>query len=211
MRPAAFAIVATLVAASANASWLPVFSPNVIQLRPGQSTTITAQGAWFGWSYVPFMPMTFTAADPAIAAVTGSLPTTKPVSVQITALQPGVTRLGVLQSGGAFILPTSPIIVVADRELAVSVAASDPQIVGQNVTLSAASDDPDATYAWYGGRPNGDLSIWQVGTGPTVTVVPLGLYVHEYWVLATSPRGAAIATIAFHPKPAPRRRRATGH
>ena len=207
----ACATVLALLACSAKAVWYPVFSPSFVQLRPGESSTIVVRGVWSGIFMEPFRPMTFEADNPNVAIIAGSLPTTLPETLYIRALQPGVTRVRVMDSTGSPAFPTSPIIVVADRTLAVRVETDDPLIVGRSITLRAVSDEPDSQFIWYTGRL-ADILAWQVGRGPTMTVMPTVAIVHEYWVIMTAPRGAGLAAVALDIKqPTPSRRRATGH
>jgi hypothetical protein len=208
-RAASVAVIALLAcASSAHAAWYPVFRPSFVQLRPGETATLTVHGAWLsGISYFPFSPMTFTTTDPAVAVIEGNLPTTHETPVQITAGQPGVARVLVVEYGGRSPFPTTPVIVVAEQELPVAIEAEGAPVVKQEITLRAVSDEPEAEFTWYTGPLNG-LYTWMAGTGPELTVVPEAPLVYEYWVLMTSPRGAGTATIALviHEQPTGRRR-----
>jgi hypothetical protein len=195
------------VASGADAAWYPVFTPSYIQLRPGATATLDVHGAWLsGIALLPFQPMTFTAEDPTVATIEGSLPTTHMAQVRITARSPGVTRVSVVErfTGGLF--PTSAVIVVADRELPVSIRVDGDLTAGKPITLHAVSDEPDATFTWYEGRLGG-LFAWPTSTGREFSFEPAAGVVYEYWVLMTAPGGAGASgvTVAITKPPARRR------
>jgi hypothetical protein len=198
-----------LVAGPAEAGWSPVFTPSYVQVRPGEKVTVSVYASWLsGIWLVPFTPMTFTSEAPAIATVTGYLPTTSAAAVEITGQQPGVTRVGVVERGGGSPFPTAAVIVVAERELPVEIAIDGILFSGHPVTLRAISDEPDATFTWYNGRFNG-LYTWLEGTGRELKIVPDYPLVYEYWVLMQSPRGAGAIGITLQvQRPQPRRRAA---
>jgi hypothetical protein len=200
-----------LLACSAQAAWYPVFTPSYVQLRPGETATLSVYGSWLsGISLIPFQPMTFDADDPTIATVEGYLPTTQPAVVHVTAHRAGVTRARVVERGSAPPFPTTPIIVVAEEELPVAIDVNGVLTAGQTITLKAVSDEPDATFTWYWGKVGG-LFTWEVGHGRELNVVPTAPLVYEYWVLMTSARGAGAIGVALQVHPPPTRRRALRH
>jgi hypothetical protein len=208
---AVLGLAALLLAGDAGAAWYPVFTPSYVQVRPGESVTVSVQASWLsGISLFPFSPMTFNAEEPAVATVAGYLPTTQPAPVHITGQHPGVTRVGVVEGGGGSPFPTAAVIVVAERELPVAIAIDGVLANGRPVTLRAVSDEPDATFTWYQGRLNG-LYTWKAGTGREFNLVPAFPIIYEYWVLMQSPRGAGAVGITLQVQRPPARRRATRH
>lgn len=206
-RAGSVAVIALLAcASSAHAAWYPIFRPSFVQLRPGEQATLTVYAAWLsGISYYPFSRMTFAAQEPAVALVDGALPTTSETLVRVTARQPGMTRVYVVENGGIPAYPTTPIIVVADRELPVDIETDGVLSVKQLITLRAVSDEPEATFTWYWGPINGPYT-WEVGRGRELTVVPEVALVYDYWVLMMSPRGAGTASAALAIQEQPRER-----
>ena len=195
------------IAVRADGAWWPVFEPRYVQIRPGETVTINVHAAWLsGVSLVPFMPMTFISADPAVAAVEGFLPTTSAAPLRITGLQPGITRAVVLERPGPP-MPTSAIIVVAAAELPVDISITGVIAKGHPITLTAVSDEPDATFTWFSGSPTG-LYTWFAATGREYVFTPEFDAFFDFWVLMTSPRGAGIASAGVNVSPRPARRRA---
>lgn len=209
IRPVAW-LVALLTAFAAEAAWFPVYEPSFIQIRPGQTVTVSVRGAWLsGVSLHPFPPMTLIADDPTIAAIDGHLPTQAPTPVRITGLRPGVTGARIIEREGPAYL-ASPIIVVAERELPVAIAIEGVLAPGGSLTLRAISDEAEATFTWYSGRL-GSLFNQPIGTGREITFKPPYDGAHEYWVLMTSPRGAGVSGVTIGASAPTVRRRAVRH
>ncbi|HEY0140712.1 MAG TPA: hypothetical protein VGF48_07440 [Thermoanaerobaculia bacterium] len=198
--------VALFLTTAAHALWAPLYRPSYIQLRPGQTVTVTVSGAWVsGVSLYPFPHMTLRSDDPTIALVDGVLPTSSPTQVRITAIRPGVTGAHWIQWGSEY-RAVSPMIVVAEEELPVAIAVEGVLALGKTVTLRAVSDEPDATFTWYNGRLDGVYSS-AIGTGREITFTPSYPTRYDYWVRITSPRGAGASGISLEVvEPAPRRR-----
>ena len=206
---AALLISILFITAGAHAAWYPVFDPSYLQLKPGQTVTVSAHAAWLsGISFHPFTTMTFAAEHPAIAAVSGTLLTSAPAPLQVTGLQPGVTRVRVLERGEGPVSPTSMIIVVAEETLPVSIAIEGVVAPDHTVTLKAISEAEDATFTWYAGRLNG-LYSFEAGSGPELDVTLSEGIIYEYWVLVSTPTAAGASGVTIQTVKPPGRRRAT--
>jgi hypothetical protein len=209
-RSAAFLVV-LLITCRVEAAWYPVFTPSYIQLRPGETATLSVHGSWLsGIALIPFQPMTFTADDPTIATVDGYLPTTQPAPVHVTALRAGVTRVRLIERGSLPQSPTMAIVVVADQELPVAIEVNGILAAGHTTTLRAITDEPEATFTWYSGKIGG-LYTSEVGKGRELDITPQAALIYEYWVLMQSPRGAGATGIALQVQERPTRRRALRH
>ena len=207
------ALAALLLATSTtHAAWTPIFRPGYVQLRPGETVTIQASGAWTsGVSLYPFTPFTFTSQDPGIATVEGHVPTgTASYDVRITGHTVGITHVRVVDPPAPADRPWA-FIVVAEAELPVHIGIDGILAKDQAITLTAITGDPDATFTWY----RGEQARFEppAGTGREHTFVPEFPAHFEYWVLATSPRGAGMASVVVKVRetPAPPRRRAIRH
>src|SRR5262245_16451014 len=122
-RYAGWLVVSALILPAAEAVWLPVFTPSYIQLRPGETVSVRADRVQEGISLGPLVyPVTFATQDPAIATAEGSLTNDVSTMVRVTGLQPGVTRIRIIESGNGPLFPTSPFVVVAEQELSVVIA-----------------------------------------------------------------------------------------
>lgn len=211
-RCAATFILALFLAPAAHAAWYPVFQPSYIQVRPGETITVNVSGGWLsGIMLVPFVPMTFVSEDPSIASAEGFLPTNETAALSVTGLRPGVTRVRTLSgASGTQLWGTSALIVVAERELPVAIAAEGILAPGNRITLRAISDEPDATFAWFHGRLNG-LYVWPAGEGSEFSFVAGGPWIYEHWVVMTSQRGAGATGVTLTITKPPSRRRAVGH
>jgi hypothetical protein len=207
---AAYLFPLLFLAVTARALWDPAFQPNYVQVKPGQTVTISASGAWTsGLVFVPFTPMTLVAEHPEIATVTGTLLSSGWAPVQVTGLRPGVTRVRVLERGGGPVPLTSAVIVVAEETLPAAIVVEGVVAPNQTITLRAVTDDPDATFTWFEGRLGG-LYATEAGTGRERTVtISRQSGVYEFWVLITSPRGAGASDVTFHVPRPPARRRST--
>lgn len=204
-------ILATLfVASAAQAAWTPIFQPNYILLRPGEATTVTVFGAWTsGIMLVPFQPWTFTSKDPTVASVEGNVPNANAsYTLRIDAHRVGVTHARIVN-------PSAPVdrdymlIVVAERYLPVSIGVNGTFAPGYPITLTAVSDEPDATFTWHWGKL-GEPS-WVVGTGREITFVPEFTAHFEYWVSMITPNGAGAASIVVVVRDPLDRRRSVRH
>jgi len=213
-RYAGWLVVGTLLAPAAQAVWLPVFTPSYIQLRPGETVSVRADRVQEGIGLGPLVfPVTFVSGDPTIATVEGSLTYDVSTQVRITAHQPGVTRVRILEAGDRPLFPTAPFIVVAEQELAVEIGVDGVVYQGHEIRLKAIADQPDATFTWYRGRLNGwRWPSYVAGEGRDFTFVPDFTGGFDYWVLMTTPQGAGAAGITVNVlKPPPARRRSAGH
>ena len=194
---------------SAKAAWYPIFQPGYLQLKPGQTVTVSAHAAWLsGISYHPFTTMTFAAEDPSVATVTGTLVTSAATPLQVTALQPGVTRVRVLEHGDGSVMPTSMFIVVAEETLPVAIAIDGVIAPDETVTLRVISNEPEATFRWYAGGLNG-LYAFEAGSGRELQLTLSAGIIYEYWVIITTPLGAGAGGITIQAVRPPGRTRAT--
>jgi hypothetical protein len=203
-------VMSVLVTPMAHAVWLPGFKPSYIQLRPGETVTVRADRVQHGISVGPLVvPTTFASQDPTIATVEGSLTTETSTDVRITALQPGLTRVRIIESGNGPLFPTSPFIVVAEQELSVAIGIDGGLYPWQPITLKAITDEPDATFTWYRGPLDSWLyASYEAGTGPELTFVSPYIGGFDYWVLMQTPQGAGAAGITVKVTEPPRRRAA---
>lgn len=203
-------LIALLFATSAQALWAPLYRPSYIQLRPGQTVTVTVSGAWIsGISLYPFPEMTLRADDPSIAVVDGVLATAAATQVRVTGVRPGITGAHWIQWGSEY-RAVSPLIVVAEEELPVAVAVEGVLALGKPVTLRALSDEPGATFTWYSGRLDGVYHS-VVGQGREISVTPTYPTRYDYWVLVTAPRGAGASGVSLEVVEPVQRRRAVRH
>ncbi|MGN6182116.1 MAG: hypothetical protein ACTHQM_00500 [Thermoanaerobaculia bacterium] len=213
MRRALFVLTLLIAKARADAAYWPVFTPTTfVQLRPGETITLNVYASWLsGISVYPFSPMTFAADDPVVANVSGYLPASWPaVPVRITALQPGMTRVRIVETGIVF--ATSPVIVVADNELPLAIEVNGVLAAGNTVTLKAISDAPDATFTWYAGELGGQITYtWEVAQGREFSFAVDTASEHSYWVFMRSPHGASARSVTLKVRQPLTRRRAANH
>lgn len=209
-RPAAWFLFLIVTATTSHAAWSPLYNPSHIRVRPGETVLVTVTAAWTsGVSYFPFSPMTLVSNDPDIATVEGTLLTTQPTQVRITGHRRGRTGAHFVQFGTRYDR-YSPVIVVADETLPVTIAVDGVATVGSTITLRALSDEPDATFFWFQGRLDGGFQQ-EAGAGPEITFTPRVAGIYEYWVQIASPRGAGAASIRIEVTNSPARRRAVRH
>ena len=183
-----------LIAVSSHAGYSAFFQPSYIQVHPGEIAVVHVFAGWTsGISYYPFPGMTFDTDDATVATIEGDLPTTQEKLVLIHANQRGHAL--VRETGREW--PWA-FVSVADAELPVSIGVNGVLARGETITLTAITDDPDATYTWYWGKLGVPWS--KAGEGKTLTFVPEFTANFEVWVYAESPRaaGAAETTVIVH-------------
>jgi hypothetical protein len=200
-------LLLVLVAPVASAAWYPSLETGALNLRVGQSATVQVRAIWTGTWIVPWSPWYFESTNPGVARVTGSMLTSQPGTMYITALAPGRTN-AYIQNWSDFY--RVEITVTCGSESPVQAAeARQATKVGEAVTLRALTPIATrTTFTWYHGRI-GDTSMPIAASGPELVYATDDPGVHYAWVLATTP--CSSSTAEFEIEAITPKRRASRH
>ena len=197
-------LLALFLASTATAQMLQGVSlqPDHVQLRPGETVTIRANGKVGCCSKFPWS-VAFRTTNPDVATASGLLLSpAMATDVTIVALAPGTTSVVTPAVGnGTHALATidvvcgaPPFLVAETRHL-----RTEP---GRAVTLRVLP--PYGQLSWYAGRI-GDMSRPLAGNGAEVAFTPTVSGTHFAWTMSVEPCGTATAEFTIDALPGHRR------
>jgi len=208
MRATSLALATLLVCAPLSASWWPSWSPSVVRMTVGETTTVQVKAMWSGLvDYGGGVHWSFRSDSPNIATAHVRMDSSAQQDVEIVAVGPGTASIR--QEGPTGLLGGTNwvvINVVCGDEPPVRSAAQELRArMGDPVPLAVVSEIASRTmFTWYLGEI-GDHSQPLYLSGPAIVFKPEHYGTTRVWVEAHTPCSTSAAQFTVE-VPLPKRR-----